>query len=77
MRERQERENDSRAWALFLTEKGEAALVDIQGPLDQINERLSTAVGSKSGPWRSRIQFRFESKAMRLRSSAISTLESA
>lgn len=45
--ERQERENDSRAWALFLTAKGEAALVDIKGPLNQINERLSIAVGSK------------------------------
>lgn len=45
--ERQESENDSRAWALFLTEKGEAALADIQGPLNQINERLCAAIGSR------------------------------
>ncbi len=44
---RQESENDNRAWALFLTEKGEIALADIRGPLDQINERLSAAIGSR------------------------------
>lgn len=45
--ERQERENDSRAWALFLTEKGEGALANIRAPLDQINARLSIAIGSR------------------------------
>lgn len=45
--ERQESENDSRAWALFLTDHGEAALADIKGPLDQINKRLGAAIGNK------------------------------
>jgi DNA-binding MarR family transcriptional regulator len=45
--ERQESENDSRAWALFLTKKGESALTDIGGPLDQINERLGAAIGNR------------------------------
>ena len=45
--ERQDSENDSRAWALFLTQKGDAALADIRGPLDQINERLSAAIGKR------------------------------
>jgi MarR family transcriptional regulator, organic hydroperoxide resistance regulator len=46
MLERRESERDSRAWALFLTEKGKAALAEIGRPLDLINERLTTAIGS-------------------------------
>lgn len=43
--ERRESESDSRAWALFLTEKGEVALAAIGRPLDLINERLRKAIG--------------------------------
>lgn len=43
--ERRESESDSRAWALFLTEKGEIALAAIGRPLDLINERLTKAIG--------------------------------
>lgn len=43
--ERQESESDSRAWALFLTDQGKAALADMRGPLDQINQRLGAAIG--------------------------------
>jgi MarR family transcriptional regulator, organic hydroperoxide resistance regulator len=45
MLERRENERDSRAWALFLTEKGKAALLEIGQPLDLINERLTKAIG--------------------------------
>lgn len=46
--ERQDSENDSRAWALFLTKKGEAALTGIGRPLDLVNERLSAAIGNRN-----------------------------
>jgi MarR family transcriptional regulator, organic hydroperoxide resistance regulator len=46
MLERRKSESDSRAWALFLTEKGKAALEEIGRPLELINERLTTAIGS-------------------------------
>jgi DNA-binding MarR family transcriptional regulator len=43
--DRLESEDDSRAWALFLTDKGGAALEKIREPLDRINEHLGVAVG--------------------------------
>jgi MarR family transcriptional regulator, organic hydroperoxide resistance regulator len=46
MLERRESNHDSRAWALFLTDKGSAALEKIKEPLNHINARLSAAIGS-------------------------------
>ena len=42
--ERRESGDDSRAWALFLTDKGDAALGKIREPFDQVNTRVSAAI---------------------------------
>lgn len=43
--ERRESGVDSRAWALFLTDKGSTALEKIREPFEQVNLRMNVAIG--------------------------------